>query len=320
MTAGGVPRVVVADELAPNGLALLRRRLEVVEAPDRRALRETLPASEALVVRSRTRVTADLLARGPRLRLVARAGIGVDNVDVGAATERGILVINAPLGAVRSTAEHTVALILALARRLVAADRAVREGTWKAGYEGMQLAGKRLGVVGAGKVGRQVAALAGALGMEVVAHDPYLPGDVWVSLGVRSLDLAELLATSDVVTLHLPLGEGTRHLIDAPALGAMKRGASLVNCARGGLVDEGALAAALHAGHLAGAALDVFAEEPVRDSPLLSAPHVILTPHVAASTKEAQARVAADIAEQVLAFFSGEPVAHPINPSVLSKS
>lgn len=312
-----VPRVLVADPLAPNGLDLLRKRLEVVVADDHDTLLETIPQSEALIVRSRTRVTADLLERGRQLQLVARAGIGVDNIDVPAATERGVLVINAPLGNVRSTAEHTIALIFALARRVVDADRAVRTGAWKAGYEGVQLAGKRLGVVGVGKVGSVVASMAEAIGMEVAAHDPYLPGDAWVSLGIRQVDLDDLLAGSDVVTVHVPLSAETRHLIGEAELRRMKAGSFLVNCARGGLVDEAALSRALAEGHLAGAALDVFEKEPLRESPLLSAPNLILTPHVAASTREAQSQVSTDIAEQVLDFFAGKPVAYPVNPSVM---
>lgn len=311
------PRVVVADPLAPGGLALLRASLDVVQPPDEDTLREAVSTSDALVVRSRTRVTPDLLDRGRRLRLVARAGIGVDNIDVDAATARGILVVNAPLGNVRSTAEHTVALIFALARRLTGADRAVRNGTWKAGYEGMQLAGKRLGVVGVGKIGRQVAAMGSALGMEVLAHDPYLPDSAWPELGLYPVSLDALLSASDVVTLHVPLLDATRGLIGAEKLGSMKRGSLLVNCARGGLVDEGALAAALVSGHLAGAALDVFEQEPLRDSPLLTAPNLILTPHVAASTREAQAQVSTDVAEAVLDFFAGKPPAFPVNPTVL---
>jgi D-3-phosphoglycerate dehydrogenase len=248
---------------------------------------------------------------------VARAGIGVDNIDVDAATERGILVVNAPLGNVRSTAEHTMALIFALARRVTAADRAARDGTWKTGYEGMQLAGKRLGVIGVGKIGRQVAAMASALGMEILAHDPYLPATAWPDLGLRPVPFDELLSEADIVTLHVPLLPETRGLIGAAEISRMKPGAYLVNCARGGLVDEAELADALASGRLAGAALDVFEREPVRDSPLLAAPNLILTPHVAASTKEAQAQVSTDVALAVLDFFAGKPPAFPVNPSVL---
>jgi D-3-phosphoglycerate dehydrogenase len=289
----------------------------VVVPADEGALRDAVPSSEALIVRSRTRVTSDLLGCGDRLRLVARAGIGVDNIDVDAATERGILVVNAPLGNVRSTAEHTVALIFALARRIPAADRAVRDGTWKSGYEGTQLAGKRLGVIGVGKIGRTVAGMAVALGMEVVAHDPYLPEGAWPALGLQPVPLDTLLQSADIVTIHVPLLPETRGLIGADGIASVKPGAFLVNCARGGLVDEEALAAALVSGQLAGAALDVFEREPLRDSPLLDAPNLILTPHVAASTREAQAQVSTDVAEAVLDFFAGKPPAFPVNPSVL---
>ncbi|GAC1324312.1 MAG: hypothetical protein NVS2B16_02800 [Chloroflexota bacterium] len=319
MNATGAPRVVVADPLAQNGIALLRRELEVLEASDQVSLNAGIVDSDALVVRSRTKVTADLLARGPRLRLVARAGIGVDNIDVEAATQRGILVINAPLGNVLSTAEHTVALIFALARRVVGADRAVRDGTWKAGYEGVQLSGKHLGVIGAGKVGRTVARLASAIGMVVRCYDPYLSDEAWEGLELQRLDLAELLASSDFITLHVPFSDETRYLIDAGEIASMKRGVYLVNCARGGLVRESALAEALASGHLAGSALDVFEDEPLTASPLLQAPNVILTPHVAASTREAQAQVSIDIAAGVLDYFAGKPATFAINPSVLNQ-
>jgi D-3-phosphoglycerate dehydrogenase len=310
-------RVVVADPLAEHGLALLRSHLEVAVPPDTRVLHEVLAESAALIVRSRTRVTADLLDRGRQLQLVARAGIGVDNIDVAAATDRGILVINAPQGNVRSTAEHTIALLFALARRITDADRAVRDGRWRAGYEGMQLAGKQIGVIGAGKVGRQVASMGAALGLQVVAHDPYLDRRAWEALGIPGVSLAELLATSDIVTLHVPFSAETAGLLGAAEFAAMKPGALLINCARGGLVDEDALADALSRGALGGAALDVFDKEPPIDSPLLSAPNLIVTPHVAASTREAQAQVSTEIAEQVVDFFAGRPVAYPINPSVL---
>ncbi len=319
MSAFSIPRVIVADPLGQDGLTLLRSALDVLETSDPTELRTGLRDSAALVVRSQTKVTADLLECGPELRIIGRAGIGVDNIDVPAATERGILVINAPLGNVRSTAEHTVALLFALARRIPAADLAVRDGSWKRGYEGVQLASKRLGVIGAGKVGRQVALMGAALGMEVVAYDPYLAGDDWITLGLVGISLDELLTTSDFVTIHVPVSDETRGLIDATQIAKMKPGAYLINCARGGLVDEAALASALTNGHLAGAALDVFAHEPLSDSPLLHTSNTILTPHIAASTREAQAQVSTDIAEQILDFFAGRPVGYPVNPAVLRK-
>jgi D-3-phosphoglycerate dehydrogenase len=318
MTVTDRPRVVVADPLAENGLGLLRQELDVVVAQEAEEVARALSDAEALIVRSRTQVTADLLDRGPALKLVARAGIGVDNIDVPAATARRVLVINAPLGNVQSTAEHTLALIFALARSIPSADRAVREGRWKKGYEGTQLEGKRLGVIGIGKVGRRVAALADAIGLEVVACDPYVPDEAWFSLPARRVDARELLTTADIVTLHVALSPETLNLIGADELATMKRGSYLVNCARGGLVDEDALVEALQQGHLAGAAIDVFRVEPLpADSPLLQFSNVILTPHVAASTREAQEQVSTEIATQVLDFFSGGTVAFPINPSVL---
>lgn len=324
MSAPGC-RVVLADPLTAEAIALLSRDLAVIEALDIGVLDVEITGAHALVVRSRTKVTDDLLGRGECLRLVARAGIGVDNVDVDAATERGILVINSPLGSVRSTAEHTIAMIFALARRIPEADRAVRDGTWKAGYEGMQLLGKRLGVIGLGKVGRQVAAMASAIGMEAVAHDPYLPAQAWADLPYPHLPFEELLMTSDVVTVHVPLPAGYQrqrvaHLVGEHQLAMMRHGAYLVNCARGGLVDEVELAHSLERGHLAGAALDVYAEEPLRQGPLLDTPNLILTPHVAASTREAQRQVSTDIATQILDFFAGRPVAYPVNPIVLQEA
>jgi D-3-phosphoglycerate dehydrogenase / 2-oxoglutarate reductase len=314
------PRILVADPLSSHGIDLLRGHAEVVVAADAAELANGLPHSDALIVRSRTKVTADILAQGDRLQIVGRAGIGVDNIDVDAATDRGILVVNAPLGNVRSTAEHTIALIFALARRIPAADAAVRSGAWKSGYEGVQVGGKRLGVLGAGKVGGQVAALGVALGMDVVVYDPYLSEEAWRASGFHRVDLDELLSTSDFVTVHVPLVAETRYLIGRTQLDQMRAGSYLVNCARGGLVDSHALVEALTSGHLAGAAIDVFETEPPGDSPLLSAPHTILTPHVAASTREAQAQVSTDIAAQILDYFAGRPVSYPVNPSVLRKA
>jgi D-3-phosphoglycerate dehydrogenase / 2-oxoglutarate reductase len=320
VSAVQTPRVLVADPLSSHGIDLLRGHADVVVAADAAQLTAGLPSSDALIVRSRTKVTADILARGDRLQIVGRAGIGVDNIDVDAATDRGILVVNAPRGNVRSTAEHSIALIFALARRIPAADSAVRDGTWKTGYEGVQVGGKRLGVLGAGKVGSLVATLGLALGMDVVVYDPYLSEEAWRASGLHRVDLEELLTTSDFVTVHVPLVAETQHLIGAAQLAQMKRGSFLVNCARGGLVDPAALAEALSSGHLAGAAIDVFETEPPHDSPLLSAPNTILTPHVAASTREAQAQVSTDIAAQILDFFAGRPVSYPVNPSVLRKA
>ncbi len=320
MSAAHPHRILVADPLSARGLDLLREHADVVVADDSAQLLLALGDADALIVRSRTKVTRDVLGKGTRLQIVGRAGIGVDNIDVEAATDQGILVVNAPLGNVRSTAEHTIALLFALARRIPAADAAVRDGTWKAGYEGVQVSGKRLGVLGAGKVGGQVASIGSALGMDVVVYDPYLTDDAWRASGLRSVDLTELLATSDFVSVHIPLIAETYHFIGADSLAAMKPDAYLINCARGGLIDPEALARSLQSGHLAGAALDVFEDEPPVDSPLLSSPNTILTPHVAASTREAQAQVSTDIAEEIIDYFAGRPVSFAVNPSVLRKA
>lgn len=270
---------------------------------------------DAIVVRSETKITARVLGAAPRLTVVGRAGVGVDNIDVAAATARGVYVVNAPSGNVGAAAEHTFALVLALLRHVVAADQGVRAGSWTRGQLiGHELRGKTLGLVGIGRVGSLVARRAAAFEMTVVAHDPFATEAVARSLGARLVELDELLATSDVVSLHVPLTERTRDLIDAAALARMKRSAVLVNCARGEVVDQGALAAALQQGTIAGAALDVFAAEPLpADSALLRAPRTILTPHIAGSTHEAQTNVAVDVARQVLEVLAGRPARDAVN-------
>ena len=302
-------RILIADPLAEAGLAILRdggAELHQLEADDRPRLAELIGDYDAIVVRSATRVTADLLAAGGRLRVVARAGIGVDNVDVAAATERGILVINAPTANLISATEHTLGLLLALARNIPAADASVRAGEWdRKRFQGRELMGKTLGVVGLGRIGQAVAARARAFDMRVLAHDPYLDAAVARRLDIEMRPLDELLAESDAVTLHLPLSDGTRNLIDARRLARMKPGALLVNCARGGVVDDAALLAALEEGRLAGAALDVFAQEPPTDLALAAHPRVVATPHIGAQTREAQERVATQTARMLLAALDG---------------
>lgn len=299
-------RVLVAEPVSEAGLDLLRAQPDIeVTAPgalDRAALLELVAGHDALLVRSATRVDAELLARAPGLTVVGRAGVGLDNVDVGAATSRGVLVMNTPGANALATAEHTWALILALCRRVPEADAGLRRGEWeRKRLVGVQLHGKTLGVVGLGRVGRIVARRGRAFGMRVVGSDPYLATDAAEELGVELVDLGRLLAESDVVTLHAPLTDETRGLIDAPAVAQMKPGARLVNCARGGLIDEATVAAALADGRLAGAAFDVYATEPPEGSPLVGAPNVVLTPHLGASTVEAQRDVSVQIAEQVVA-------------------
>jgi D-3-phosphoglycerate dehydrogenase len=302
-------RILIADPIEDPGLELLRAsgaEVHVVTAREKDDLAALLPGWHALVVRSATQVTAGLLAAGRDLKVVGRAGIGVDNVDVAAATERGILVVNAPTANVLSATEHTFALLLALARRVPAAHASLAGGAWeRKRFVGVELQGKTLGVVGFGRIGRRVAARARAFEMRVVAYDPFLDPEVASRLDVEMAPLDELLAGADFVTLHTPLTAETRGLLDAGKLALMKPGAMLVNCGRGGVVDEAALAAALDSGHLAGAALDVFAEEPPSDFSLMRHPKVVVTPHIGAQTHEAQERIATETAKMVLAALDG---------------
>jgi D-3-phosphoglycerate dehydrogenase len=303
--------VVVADRIHEEGFALLRQvpELEVVSTADHpERLLSELQRAHALVVRSETRVTEEVIAGAPSLSVIGRAGIGVDNIDVPAATRRGIAVLNAPGANTVSAAEHTVGLLLALVRRIPWAVETMRKGGWdRKRFAGTELRGKTLGAVGLGRVGATVAQLVRAFGVSVVAHDPYLPEERARALGVELLPLEDVLRQADIVTLHLPLTGETRHVLNEHRLALMKPEAIIVNAARGGLIDTTALLDALQAGRLAGAALDVFEEEPLpQNSPLRACDRVILTPHLAASTEEAQARVAGEICAAVRdALLSG---------------
>ncbi|MDQ2670987.1 MAG: phosphoglycerate dehydrogenase, partial [Gemmatimonadota bacterium] len=298
-------RVLVGDRIAPDELAPLgedpRFELLVHPAPKPDELRSLVADVDALIVRSATKVTREVIEAAGRLRIIGRAGVGVDTIDVGAATERGIAVVNAPAGNTLSAAELAFALLLSLARRVPAADRSMKEGEWsRAKFNGIELHGKTLGLVGVGRIGGEVASRARAFGMRVVAYDPFLTEERAQGLGVTMLPLDELLEQADALSLHVPLTESTAGMIGAAQLARMRRGALLVNAARGGVVDESALADAVGSGHLGGAALDVFAEEPLPvEHPLRHVEGVVLTPHLGASTREAQRNVAAEIAEAV---------------------
>jgi len=301
-------RVLVADGLGEAGLARLRERadVEVAGGLAEDELCQRLEGGHALVVRSRTRVTRWVLECAPDLRVVARAGVGVDNIDVEAATRAGVLVVNTPDSSVRATAEHAVALLLSLCRNVPQAHASVQQGEWKReAFVGTEVYGKTLGVVGLGRIGGEVARLGRALGMRVLAFDPYVGEERAAHLGAEPVSFARLLEESDFVTLHVPLTSQTRGMIGREELRRMKRGARLVNCARGGLVDEAALLEALEQGHLAGAALDTFAEEPPQDLRLVRHPRVVATPHLGASTQEAQEAIGVDVAEQVLQALEG---------------
>src|SRR5947199_4280546 len=309
--------VHVADPLAEEGLALLRARCEVRQTTGLKEadLAARLADADGLVVRSETKVTVAILDAAPRLAVVGRAGVGVDNIDVPAATARGVYVVNAPLGNIVAAAEHALALALALLRRITDADRSVRAGEWtRSKFIGHELRGKTLGLIGIGRVGSEVARRAAAFGMTVIAHDPFATEASARAAGARLVELDELLASADVISLHVPLTEKTRGLVDASALTKMKPTAVVVNAARGEVVDLDALAAALEKGTIAGAALDVFAAEPLpADAKIRSAPRTVLTPHIAGSTAEAQTNVAVDVVEQILDVLDGKPARYAVN-------
>jgi D-3-phosphoglycerate dehydrogenase / 2-oxoglutarate reductase len=312
-----LPVVHVADPLAEDGLILLRDRCDVrvTQGLKEADLAPLLADVDALIVRSETKVTATLMDAAPRLAVVGRAGVGVDNIDVPAATARGIYVVNAPLGNIVAAAEHTIAIALALLRRVADADRSVRAGEWtRSKFMGRELRGKTLGLVGIGRVGSEVARRAAAFEMRVIAHDPFATEASARAAGAQLVELEDLLATADVISLHTPLTEKTRNLINAETLARMKKSAVLVNCSRGEVVDIPALASALQAGTIAGAALDVFAPEPLAaDSPIRGAPHTVLTPHIAGSTSEAQVNVAVDVVQQILDVLDGRPARYAVN-------
>jgi D-3-phosphoglycerate dehydrogenase len=313
--------VVVADAIDPDGLAPLEPRAELIYRGRRgpEVLPGLLAEADALLVRSETRVTADLLARAAQLKVIGRAGAGVDNIDVDAATSRGIVVVNAPGGNTFAAAEHTMALLLAAARRVPAADASLKRGEWRRGtFVGVEMRGKVLGLVGLGRVGAEVARRAQAFDLKVLAYDPYVSDELAHRLGVEVADLRSVLEQADFISLHTPLTEQTRGLIGAEQLRWLKPTCILVNCARGGLVDELALVDALDAGILAGAAIDVFEQEPVDSAnPLPLHPKVVATPHLGASTVEAQASVARQVAEQVLQVLDGRPAQFAVNGPAL---
>ena len=311
--------VVVADKISPRGMELLARSGWQVDAPTSGELRSALAEADALIVRSATRVTAELIASAPRLRVVGRAGAGVDNIDVDACTRRGILVMNTPGSNAVSVAEHTFALMLSLARQVPRLAAASHAGRWeKGGSMGSELRGKTLGLVGLGRVGFNVARRAHAFEMRVLAFDPYVSPEVAREEDVEMVPLDDLFARADFLSLHASLGPGTEKLISAETLKKMKRGSWIINTARGEMIDEAALADALRSGHIAGAALDVFSVEPPKDSPLTGLPNVVATPHIAGSTIEAQEEVGVLIAEQVYDYLESGVLRNSVNLPNLS--
>ena len=311
-------KVIVADKISERGLALLRESGWNISTPPAAELAREIANADGLIVRSATRLTSELLEHAPMLRVVGRAGVGVDNIDVEAATHRGVLVMNTPGGNAVSVAEHTLALLLALARGVPQSNAAIQAGRWEKSASGVELRGKTIGLVGLGRVGTEVARRARALEMKVVAHDPYVTPAAARELDVELLSLDDLLQRSDVISLHTSLGPATEKMVNAAALAKMKRGARLINCARGELIDEAALAEALRAGHLAGAAVDTFAVEPPKNSPLIGLANLIATPHIAGSTAEAQEEVGTLIAQQVRDYLADGLIRNAVNMPALS--
>jgi D-3-phosphoglycerate dehydrogenase / 2-oxoglutarate reductase len=311
-----LPVVLIADKLAESTVAALGDQVEVrwVDGPDREKLLAAVPDADALLVRSATTVDAEVLAAAPKLKIVARAGVGLDNVDVDAATERGVLVVNAPTSNIHSAAEHALALLLSASRQIPAADATLREHTWKRSkFSGTEIFGKTVGVVGLGRIGQLVAQRIAAFETHVVAYDPYVSPARATQLGIELLSLDDLLARADFISVHLPKTKETAGLIGKEALAKTKPGVIIVNAARGGLVDEAALAEAITSGHVRAAALDVYSTEPCTDSPLFELPQVVVTPHLGASTEEAQDRAGTDVAESVRLALAGEFVPDAVN-------
>ena len=311
-------KVLVTDGLDPAALAALRKAHEVdVQELDAKALLAAIPAYHGIIVRSRTKVTKDVLSRATQLKVIGRSGVGVDNIDVEEATARKIVVVNAPAASTVSVAELAIGHIVSLLRHLPEADLSVRSGKWeKARFEGRELFGKTLGLLGSGRIGAEVAKRAQAFGMKVIAHDPYLSPKIAEGLGIRLVERDPLFRDADVLSIHAALTSETRGLVGAPQLAKMRRTAILVNCARGEIVDEAALADALRAGTIAGAAIDVYAKEPPIGSPLLTAPNAVFTPHLGASTAEAQTRAGAIVVEQVVQVLAGRRPEFVVNPKV----
>jgi D-3-phosphoglycerate dehydrogenase len=317
------PRVLISDALSPAAVQIFKDRGVTVDfqpnlGKDRDKLTQAIDGFDGLAIRSATKVTPKVLDRAKNLKVIGRAGIGVDNVDIPAATAKGIIVMNTPFGNSITTAEHAITLMLALAREIPQADASTQAGKWeKNRFMGVEITAKTLGVIGCGNIGSIVADRAQGLRMKVIAYDPFLSPERALDLGVEKVELDDLFRRADFITLHTPLTEKTRNIIDTAALATMKQGVRIINCARGGLVDEAALRHALDSGHVAGAAFDVFVEEPATDNPLFGHPNVICTPHLGAATSEAQENVALQVAEQMSDYLLRGAISNAVNfPSI----
>lgn len=311
-----MPEILICDPVAGEGLDILRRAGNVVVETglSEEQLLQRAPRFDAIMVRSQTKITRAVLEAADRLQIVGRAGVGVDNIDVEAATERGVIVVNSPAGNTVAVAELVLGMMLSLVRRLVPAHQSVAAGEWKrSAFMGSQLYNKTLGVIGVGRIGVEVSKRAQAFGMQVLGYDPFLTTARAGQLQIEAVSVDDILKRADIITIHTPLIKETQHLIDKRALSLMKGGAILLNCSRGGIVDEAALYDALKSGKLGGAGLDVYEVEPPKNSPLLSLPNVILTPHLGASTEEAQVEVALDVARQIVDVLGGRPPQSAVN-------
>ncbi|MBI3704058.1 MAG: phosphoglycerate dehydrogenase [Rhizobiales bacterium] len=321
-----MPKVLISDSLSPAAVQIFKDRgIEVDFQPalgnDKEKLAELVGNYDGLAIRSATKVTPKILEKAKNLKVIGRAGIGVDNVDIPAATARGIIVMNTPFGNSITTAEHAISLMLALARQIPEADRSTQAGKWeKNKFMGVEITAKTLGVIGCGNIGSIVADRAIGLKMKVIAYDPFLTAERALEIGVEKVELDELFKRSDFITLHTPLTDKTRNIVDAKALAKMKKGVRIVNCARGGLVDEQALVDALNSNHVAGAAFDVFVEEPATKNVLFGHPNVICTPHLGAATTEAQENVALQVAEQMSDYLLSGAISNAVNfPSITAE-
>ena len=318
MTAKSKMKILVSDPLGKAGISLLKKekafQVDEITGNTPEQLKKIIPAYDAIIIRSGTTLTADILEVAKKLRVVGRAGVGVDNVDLSVATKRGIIVMNTPEGNTLSTAEHTFSMIMALARKIPQAYRSVTGGEWKRQrFLGTELNGKTLGVIGFGRIGREVAKRAVAFGMQVVAHDPFLSKQAVTDVGVKFMEMQGLLKEADFITVHTPLTPQTKHTLNAERIKKCKKGVKIINCARGGIIDEKALYQAIKSGHVSGAALDVFEQEPPKDNPLLDLPEVISTPHLGAATEEAQENVAVQVVKQVVDALHDRAIRNAVN-------
>src|ERR1700744_3358923 len=316
-----MPKVLIADKLSPAAVAIFKERgvdADVKTGLAKEELIKIVDQYDAIAIRSATKLTADVLKAAKNLKVIGRAGIGVDNVDIPAATAAGVIVMNTPFGNSITTAEHAISLMLALARELPAANASTQAGKWeKNRFMGVEITGKVLGLIGAGNIGSIVADRAKGLKMRVVAYDPYLSPERAADLGIEKVELSDLLARADFITLHVPMTAETKNIISADAINKMKKGVRIINCARGGLIDEAALKIALDSGHVAGAALDVFEEEPAKTNVLFGNEKVVATPHLGASTSEAQENVALQVAEQISDYLLTGAITNALNmPSI----